>query len=222
MWGLMWRPKPENSTDPGDKGGMVNFFYMTSRAMGLTMDFNTMMVLTMVLRHSLTTLRKLGLAKILPIDNNIWLHKVFGWTLFVQAWLHTIAHLFNIGFNVSPSFNPDADPVYWARRNFKLAGYRLLPAYKPPEGCRLNRMPSNITESEFNSSYPELMKDFPYDNLSITQHPLGLIVGQICENPLEQAYGFTDYLFKTTPGLFGLMDGYAFPTGMCFYSLFIL
>jgi len=134
MWGLMWRPKPEDSTDSGDKGGMVNFFYMTSRAMGLTMDFNTMMVITMILRHSLTTLRKLGLAKIVPIDNNIWLHKVFGWTLFAQAWIHTIAHLLNIGFNVSPAFHADADPVYWARRNFKLAGYRLLDAYRPPDG----------------------------------------------------------------------------------------
>ena len=216
MWGLMWRPKPENSTDPGDKGGMVNFFYMTSRAMGLTMDFNTMMVLTMVLRHSLTTLRKLGLAKILPIDNNIWLHKVFGWTLFVQAWLHTIAHLFNLGFNVSPEFHADADPVYWARRNFRLAGYRLLPAYRPPEGCKLNIF-DNFTK--FSSSYPELMEDFPYYEQCDTQHDLGLIVGQKCEKNAT-IYRMTDYLFGTAPGLFGLIDGYAFPTGMCFYSIF--
>ena len=213
----MWRPKPENSTDPGDKGGMVNFFYMTSRAMGLTMDFNTMMVLTMVLRHSLTTLRKLGLAKILPIDNNIWLHKVFGWTLFVQAWIHTIAHLFNLGFNVSPAFHDDADPVYWARRNFKLAGYRLLPAYKPPKGCE----PNIVTESDFNNYYTELMDDFPYDGQNVSEHKLGLIVGQKC-NENATVYSFTDYLFTSTPGLFGLIDGYAFPTGMCFYSLFTL
>ena len=211
MWGLMWRPKPENSTDPGDKGGMVNFFYMTSRAMGLTMDFNTMMVLTMVLRHSLTTLRKLGLAKILPIDNNIWLHKVFGWTLFVQAWLHTIAHLFNLGFNVSPEFHADADPVYWARRNFRLAGYRLLPAYRPPKGCEPNKF-DDFTK--FKSSYPELMEDFPY-----YEQNLGLIVGQKCEKNAT-IYRMTDYLFGTAPGLFGLIDGYAFPTGMCFYSIF--
>ena len=216
MWGLMWRPKPENSTDPEDKGGMVNFFYMTSRAMGLTMDFNTMMVLTMVLRHSLTTLRKLGLAKILPIDNNIWLHKVFGWTLFVQAWLHTIAHLFNLGFNVSPEFHADADPVYWARRNFRLAGYRLLPAYRPPEGCKLNKF-DNFTK--FRSSYPELMEDFPYYGQNITQHNLSLIVGQKCDKNAT-IYRMTDYLFGTAPGLFGLIDGYAFPTGMCFYSIF--
>ena len=215
----MWRPKPENSTDPGDKGGMVNFFYMTSRAMGLTMDFNTMMVLTMVLRHSLTTLRKLGLAKILPIDNNIWLHKVFGWTLFVQAWIHTIAHLFNLGFNVSPAFHDDADPVYWARRNFKLAGYRLLPAYNPPKGCELNKV--NVTESVFNNSYPELLDDFPYDGQNVFEHEHGLIVGQKCDKP-ESAYSFTDYLFTTAPGLFGFIDGFAFPTGMCFYSLFTL
>ena len=214
----MWLPKPEDSTDPGDKGGMVNFFYMTSRAMGLTMDFNTMMVLTLVLRHSLTTLRKLGLAKILPIDNNIWLHKVFGWTLFVQAWLHTIAHLFNLGFNVSPAFHPDADPVYWARRNFKLAGYRLLEGYNPPENCKINKF---VNFTKFKSSYPELMEDFPYDEQNITEHKLGLIVGQICDPPVS-AYNFTDYLFTTSPGLFGLFDGFAFPTGMCIYSLFTL
>ena len=70
----------------------------------------------------------------LPEISVVMLHKVFGWTLFVQAWIHTVAHIFNLIFNVTPVYNDDADPVYWARRNFKLAGYRLLPAYKPPEG----------------------------------------------------------------------------------------
>ena len=63
--------------------------------------------------------------------------------------------------------------------------------------------------------------DFPYYGQTIAQHDLGLIVGQKCgEN--ATAYSFTDYLFTTAPGLFGLIDGYAFPTGMCFYSLFTL
>ena len=48
---------------------------MISRANGLCLDFNTMMVLMLVCRHMLTILRKLGFATYLPIDNNIWLHK---------------------------------------------------------------------------------------------------------------------------------------------------
>ena len=86
------------------------------------------------------------------------------------------------------------------------------------KGCKLNIV--NLTEAEFKSTYPELMKDFPYDGKNVDEHDLGLIVGQICEP--GSRYNFTDYLFTAAPGLFGLFDGFAFPTGMCLYSLFTL
>ena len=63
---------------------------------------------------------------------SLWLHKVFGCTIFVQAWLHTIAHLFNLGFNVTGN----RDTVYWARRNYQYVG-KLLTTYKLPDHCNL-------------------------------------------------------------------------------------
>ena len=77
-------------------------------------------------RYTITKLRDLGLSIILPLDNNIYIHKVIGRVIFVQAWFHTIMHLCNFAINVQP------DPVkfvqltteYWpdfdSGRNHKL------------------------------------------------------------------------------------------------------
>ena len=48
----------------------------------------------------ITLLRNLGLASILPLDNNIYFHKLVGRIIFAQAWLHTIMHLINFGQHV--------------------------------------------------------------------------------------------------------------------------
>ena len=61
------------------------------------MNFNSVMILVLVLRYTITILRNMGLAHVLPLDHNIYFHKVVGWIIFVQAWLHTIAHLINFG-----------------------------------------------------------------------------------------------------------------------------
>ena len=55
------------------------------------------MILVLVLRYSITKLRELGLAFILPLDNNIYIHKVVGWIIFGQSLFHTIMHLCNFG-----------------------------------------------------------------------------------------------------------------------------
>lgn len=49
----------------------------------------------LVLRNVITGLRELGLASILPLDNNIYLHKVLGYIIFIAAWFHTVMHLCN-------------------------------------------------------------------------------------------------------------------------------
>ena len=64
---------------------------------GRAILFNTVVSLVFVLRYLMTFLRNMGLAHKLPLDNNIYFHKVVGWIIFVQAWLHTIAHLINFG-----------------------------------------------------------------------------------------------------------------------------
>merc|ERR1712183_514831 len=83
--------------------GIPNFFYLTSRANGKALLFNSMLVLILVLRKSITALTRFGFSKILPLDNNIYLHKVVGILIFCQGLVHTIAHLFNFGINVQPN-----------------------------------------------------------------------------------------------------------------------
>ena len=56
-----------------------------------------MMLLFFILRYTITLMRKMGLASKLPLDHHVYLHKFTGVLIFVQAWLHTIAHLVNFG-----------------------------------------------------------------------------------------------------------------------------
>ena len=73
---------------------VISFDHILSLA-GLCLNFSSMLVIVLVLRYTITKCRNMGLTKYLPLDNNIYLHKVTGLTIFVLAWLHTIMHLFN-------------------------------------------------------------------------------------------------------------------------------
>merc|ERR1719341_636424 len=59
-----------------------NPFYLLSRACGRVLHFNTCLVLALVLRNTITILRRFGLATILPLDHNIYLHKLVGFLIF--------------------------------------------------------------------------------------------------------------------------------------------
>ena len=59
------------------------------------------MILVLVLRYTITILRNMGLAQILPLDYNIYFHKMVGEIIFVQAWIHTAMHLINFGKFIS-------------------------------------------------------------------------------------------------------------------------
>lgn len=61
-------------------------------------------------------MRQLGMATVFPLDNNIYLHKVVGYMIFIQAWIHTIMHLCNFG---EKSTRP-TKCVHSAKANFKL------------------------------------------------------------------------------------------------------
>ena len=75
-------------------------FYMY--LLGRCLNFNSMIILVLVLRYSITKLRELGLSKILPLDHNIYLHKVVGYLIFFQSLFHTVMHLLNFWINVQP------------------------------------------------------------------------------------------------------------------------
>ena len=59
--------------------------------------FNAVLVFILVLRGSMTWLRKLGLSKILPLDHHLEMHALVGYVIFGQASLHTLMHLINFG-----------------------------------------------------------------------------------------------------------------------------
>ncbi len=76
-------------------GSKPNPFYMMSRANGRVLLFNSMLIVVLVLRNVITVLRELGFISILPLDHNIYLHKLVGYLIFFQAWFHTIMHICN-------------------------------------------------------------------------------------------------------------------------------
>ena len=68
---------------------------MFARANGLCLNLNTVIVLLLVLRYTITLMRRMGFVKVLPLDNHIFLHKMTGLVIFCQAWFHTVMHLCN-------------------------------------------------------------------------------------------------------------------------------
>merc|ERR1719250_440142 len=103
-------------------GFTPNPFYLLSRANGKTLLFNSILVLLLVLRNTITLLRKFGLGSILPLDNNIYLHKLVGVMIFIQALIHTIMHLCNFAINVQPDpvkfvTQPSQDGQAWSQES---------------------------------------------------------------------------------------------------------
>ena len=53
------------------------------------------------IRPVLTTLRKYGLGRVLPVDHHTSFHKTCGVTTFALATVHTAMHLCNVGLNLA-------------------------------------------------------------------------------------------------------------------------
>ena len=64
---------------------------------GLCLNFSSALVMTLILRHTITKCRNIGLGTYLPLDHNIYLHKLTGYIIFGLAWLHAIMHICNFG-----------------------------------------------------------------------------------------------------------------------------
>lgn len=50
-----------------------------------------------ILRMCITWLRARGASRFLPLDNNIYYHKLTGWFVLAYSIIHTMAHLLNFG-----------------------------------------------------------------------------------------------------------------------------
>ncbi|XP_040567795.1 NADPH oxidase 5 [Lepeophtheirus salmonis] len=187
-------------------GAKPNGFYMMSRANGRTLLFNSMMILVLVLRYTITKMRDLGLNQFLPIDNNIYFHKVLGITSFIQAWFHTIMHLCNFSINVAPNpvkFVQLTNP-YWKgynptpnnTNNWQFLGYQV------PENCFLLTDPEVCPKGS-------LMPD------------LNVTYCQMC-NENGSAWNIGDWIFTMKPGVFGIIGGIANPTGVALIIIFTI
>ena len=64
--------------------------------LGKCLHFNSIMIMMLVIRNLITKLRELGFGSILPLDENIYAHKICGYIIFVQAWFHGIMHVLNL------------------------------------------------------------------------------------------------------------------------------
>ena len=178
-------------------GTTPNPFYMMSRANGRCLNFNSTIILVLVLRYTVTKLRELGLSNVLPLDHNIYLHKVVGYIIFIQSWFHTSMHLINFAINVQP--NPvrlvQLTTQYWepfgpARPGWLNLGYNL------PVNCTLSNLTSVCPPGSLDAA-------------------LNVTLCQVCDKSLGASpYTYYEWLFTMKPGMFGLYPGIANLTGV--------
>ncbi|KAK9497325.1 hypothetical protein O3M35_004664 [Rhynocoris fuscipes] len=77
-----------------------NYYVIFARACGQCLNFNSMFVLVLMLRHSITFLRTRGFSNFLPLDQHIYFHKLTGVCIFIYSVVHTIMHLINFSMVV--------------------------------------------------------------------------------------------------------------------------
>jgi len=194
-------------------GFTPNPMYLLSRACGRTLLFNSVLVLVLVLRYSITILRNLGLASILPLDNNIYFHKLVGRIIFAQAWIHTIMHLINFGVNIQP------DPVRFVQLSAPYWQDWTKLGYQTPEGCTLQNISEQNLSSSSNTSQLSGssidLSSFPCNSIPPTglSIPVNITHCQVCVGDGEP-WSYAQWLFTGQPGIFGTVGGAANPTGV--------
>ena len=175
-------------------GFTPNVPYMLSRATGKNVLYLSILVIMLVLRKTITLLRNLGLGRYLPLDNNIYIHKIVGTLIFVFGTIHTICHFVNFSLNVQP------DPVKYLQLNGAATDQ-----YQPPSGCWI---PTNLSDIEDNCSKDSF---FLMNNFTC----------QVCDED-SQPWSIADWIFTMKPGLFGLCLGIANITGCILCIIMII
>ena len=179
--------------------GFPDLFTLVARASGKNLVALSVIVILLVLRNSITFLRAWGLGRYLPLDNNIYLHKVVGVLIFLLGMVHSLCHLLNFAINIQP------DPLHYLLINYRYTR-GAVPAYNQPPGCvriiELDHERNNQTEPA--CSRPDWVDPaIAYD---------GAWECEVCE--AGQAWTYVQWLLTIRPGLFGLVAGLANPTGL--------
>ncbi|BFZ53255.1 hypothetical protein PYCC9005_000278 [Savitreella phatthalungensis] len=69
--------------------------FSIARACALALHINTAIILLPVCRNLITKFRATALIRALPLDDNLKLHKIVGWTILILSWIHSVAHFVN-------------------------------------------------------------------------------------------------------------------------------
>ncbi|XP_021366817.1 NADPH oxidase 5-like isoform X2 [Mizuhopecten yessoensis] len=72
-----------------------NGWYILARICGMNLNFNGTFIIVLMLRKSLTYLRLTFLHRLLPIDQNIYFHKLCGAFIAFFSFFHTVGHIGN-------------------------------------------------------------------------------------------------------------------------------
>uniref|UniRef100_A0A8C5MV05 NADPH oxidase 5 n=1 Tax=Leptobrachium leishanense TaxID=445787 RepID=A0A8C5MV05_9ANUR len=77
--------------------GHVNLgpWIMIAKGCGQCLNFNCTFIVVLMLRRCLTRLRTTCAVRFLPLDQNVHLHELVGYNIFVQTIVHTAAHVIN-------------------------------------------------------------------------------------------------------------------------------
>lgn len=194
-------------------GFTPNIFYMLSRAAGKNILALSIIVIMLVLRHSITILRNYGLGRVLPLDNNIYLHKIVGSLIFMLGVIHSVCHFSNFAVNIQP------DPVKYLQLTYKywenhFGKGNVFSQYNLPDGCYLanwketSKCPHNSLEIP-----PSVNQDYIFND--------GNFTCQLCQ-PGFSAWSYSDWILSLKPGLFGLVGGVANPTGVGLLAIMII
>ena len=106
-----------------DSDGDINLYFITARITGFPLNFVCVMVFVFMQKDILNSLRSAGAGRFLPLDFNLYFHKVCGVIIMIFGALHSICHFINFGVNVVP------DPEKYLKQNGLTAD---LAGYHPP------------------------------------------------------------------------------------------
>jgi hypothetical protein len=168
-------------------------------------------------------------SKILPLEHNIYLHKVVGITIFFLSVIHTLCHLCNLGVNIQP--NPvkflQLTNRYWPEEIFNQYDYKTI-------GCRLIDMKENEMLKTISNRSAEVCPEDSFPALvdlgwaacgiNWTAGSASQLDGWLCQScdPAKPSRGpglhgpwtYAEWIFSSRPKLFGLRPGSGNPCGV--------
>ncbi|KAI7692791.1 hypothetical protein SSS_10412 [Sarcoptes scabiei] len=66
-----------------------------ARASAIAIYWQSGLIIVLILRKSISSIRSFGLARYLPLDHYVYFHKLTGWSIAFFSLVHTVAHLYN-------------------------------------------------------------------------------------------------------------------------------